>query len=53
MIDDPLELAVMGVTEELEEYEPAGDVGSYDDGYKQALEDTIANLRVLQRSLTR
>jgi hypothetical protein len=50
MGNDPLDIAILGIEEELECF--VSDEGAeYDRGYKDALNDTIENLRNLQRTL--
>ena len=55
MSDDGLSLAIQGVKDELEScQESLGGDGAdqlYIDGYRQALQDTLDNLAMLQRSM--
>jgi hypothetical protein len=49
--DDPLSLAIIGVKEELQEFEDDEHSEDWNDGYRQGLQDTIDRLSMLQRSL--
>lgn len=49
VIKKAIDLAIMGVKEELESVEPGTETEQYHEGYKQALKDTIKNLETLKR----